>query len=250
MWGRNLTLSLSTGTSTEDRIFNFILGDFLHDVELKNITFTTGLLTVQECNTRGYTVQEHTLLDNTKGFSLQVPFDADVVLKMVWKLVWEYLLLHICSINQWRLCRILNCWSQSMFFLSPLGWWSCLKRYLSVTRWNCMLRSRMLVRPVWAHLMLQNPATPPPQTASAFSAALPYRHVWREQFLPVCEIWQSKGQFQDLDWSSTIGGGAFRTLQLPGKRHPLQLHRAIRCQGHSVWGMLKSHTNHLRWVTF
>lgn len=69
-------------------MFNFILGDFLHDVELKNITFTTGLLTVQECNTRGYTVQEHILPDNTKGFSLQVPFDADVVLKMVWKLLW------------------------------------------------------------------------------------------------------------------------------------------------------------------
>lgn len=70
-------------------MFNVLLGDFLQDVELKNITFTTGLLTVQECNTRGYIVQEHIALDNSKGFSLHVPFDADVVLKRVWKLVWN-----------------------------------------------------------------------------------------------------------------------------------------------------------------
>lgn len=68
-------------------MFNVLLGDFLQDVVLMNITFTTGLLTVQECNARGYTVQEHIALDNAKGFSLHVPFDADVVLKGVWRTV-------------------------------------------------------------------------------------------------------------------------------------------------------------------
>ncbi|XP_056872746.1 zona pellucida protein AX 1 [Takifugu flavidus] len=68
-------------TATGDRMFAVLLGDFLQDVELRNITFTTGVLTVQECNARGYIVQEHIALDNSKGFSLHVPFDADVVLK-------------------------------------------------------------------------------------------------------------------------------------------------------------------------
>lgn len=78
---------LSPATVTEDRVFSIVLGNFLHDVELKNITFSTGLLTVQECNTRGYTVQEHTFPNGTKCFSLHVPFDADVVLKRVCKFV-------------------------------------------------------------------------------------------------------------------------------------------------------------------
>lgn len=88
-------------------MFNVLLGDFLPDVELKNITFTTGLLTVQECNARGYTVQEHVTLDNSKSFSLHVPFDADVVIKRVWK-TGIAALAHICSIDKWCFCRILN----------------------------------------------------------------------------------------------------------------------------------------------
>lgn len=81
---------LSPATVTENRVFSVVLGNFLHDVELKNITFSTGLLTVQECNTRGYTVQEHSFPNETKSFSLHVPFDADVVLKRVCKLVWKH----------------------------------------------------------------------------------------------------------------------------------------------------------------
>lgn len=80
-------LTLSSGTVAEDRLFSILLGDFLHDVELRNITFVTGLLTVQECNTRGYTIQEQVFPDKTKSFSLHVPFDADVVLKKVCKIV-------------------------------------------------------------------------------------------------------------------------------------------------------------------
>lgn len=71
-------------TLPEDRVFSVHLGTFLHDVELRNITFSTGVLTVEECSTRGFTVQEHSFPNGSKTFSLQVPFDADVVLKHVW----------------------------------------------------------------------------------------------------------------------------------------------------------------------
>ncbi|XP_022621514.1 uncharacterized protein LOC111236890 [Seriola dumerili] len=68
-------------TVLEDRLFSVHLGTFLHDVVLRNITFSTGVLTVEECNSRGFAVQEHSLPHGRKSFSLQVPFDADVVLK-------------------------------------------------------------------------------------------------------------------------------------------------------------------------
>ncbi|GAA6228834.1 uncharacterized protein LOC108895977 [Lates japonicus] len=68
-------------TVPEDRMFSIHMGTFLHDVELKNITFSTGVLTLEECIAKGFAVQEHNLPNGTKSFSLQVPFDADVVLK-------------------------------------------------------------------------------------------------------------------------------------------------------------------------
>ncbi|XP_040920443.1 uncharacterized protein LOC121199643 isoform X2 [Toxotes jaculatrix] len=68
-------------TVPENRMFSFHLGTFLHDVELSNITFSTGVLTVEECNARGFAVHEHSFPNGTKSFSLQVPFDADVVLR-------------------------------------------------------------------------------------------------------------------------------------------------------------------------
>lgn len=64
-------------------MFGVVLGLFLSDVALTNVTFSTGLLTVEECNARGYAVQEHAFPNGTKSFSLHVPFDADVVLKRV-----------------------------------------------------------------------------------------------------------------------------------------------------------------------
>lgn len=97
---------LFPATVLEDRVFSVVLGNFLHDVELKNINFSTGLLTVQECNARGYTVQEHSFPNGTKCFFLHVPFDADVVLKRVYKLT---LHLQICICGNWCLCRILRC---------------------------------------------------------------------------------------------------------------------------------------------
>ncbi|XP_068593436.1 uncharacterized protein [Cebidichthys violaceus] len=68
-------------TAPEARVFSVILGTFLHDVVLKNITFSTGILTVEESNARGFTIQEHNHSNGTKSFSLLVPFDSDVVLK-------------------------------------------------------------------------------------------------------------------------------------------------------------------------
>lgn len=64
-------------------MFGVALGTFLPDVELNTITFSTGLLTVQECINRGYTVQEYHFPNGNKSFHLNVPFDAEVVLKTV-----------------------------------------------------------------------------------------------------------------------------------------------------------------------
>lgn len=66
-------------------MFSVHLGTFLHDVELRNVTFSTGVLSVEECNARGFTVQERILANGNKSFSIQVPFAADVVLKRVCK---------------------------------------------------------------------------------------------------------------------------------------------------------------------
>uniref|UniRef100_UPI0037E90789 uncharacterized protein n=1 Tax=Semicossyphus pulcher TaxID=241346 RepID=UPI0037E90789 len=68
-------------TVPEDRVFLVHVGTFLHDVELKNVTYSTGVLSVEESNALGYTIQEHSYPNGTKSFSLKVPFKAGVVLK-------------------------------------------------------------------------------------------------------------------------------------------------------------------------
>ncbi|XP_036003215.1 zona pellucida sperm-binding protein 2 [Fundulus heteroclitus] len=81
------TPPMSRPTHTEDRTtpeareFSLYVGSFLYDVELRNITFATGVLTVEESNARGFTVQQHLLANGTLVFSLKVPFDTDVVAK-------------------------------------------------------------------------------------------------------------------------------------------------------------------------
>uniref|UniRef100_A0A6Q2ZFQ8 ZP domain-containing protein n=1 Tax=Esox lucius TaxID=8010 RepID=A0A6Q2ZFQ8_ESOLU len=53
----------------------FKLGTFNLDVELVNVTLSTGVLTVAECNARGFNVQEEMSEDNlSKSFSMAVPF--------------------------------------------------------------------------------------------------------------------------------------------------------------------------------
>uniref|UniRef100_A0A8C3AVZ2 Zona pellucida protein AX 1 n=1 Tax=Cyclopterus lumpus TaxID=8103 RepID=A0A8C3AVZ2_CYCLU len=58
-----------------------LLGPLLHDVVLRNITFFTRVLTVEESNARGVTVLEHRYSNGTKSISVLVPFDADIVLE-------------------------------------------------------------------------------------------------------------------------------------------------------------------------
>uniref|UniRef100_A0A8C7HS80 Uncharacterized LOC109891559 n=1 Tax=Oncorhynchus kisutch TaxID=8019 RepID=A0A8C7HS80_ONCKI len=70
-----------TESESTSLVFNVLLGTFLHDVSLLNITFTTGVLTVTECNARGFDFQEHRFANSSKTFSLQVPFSDEVVLK-------------------------------------------------------------------------------------------------------------------------------------------------------------------------
>ncbi|XP_056284163.1 zona pellucida sperm-binding protein 2-like [Pseudoliparis swirei] len=74
-------LHVQENTVAEARVFSVVLGPLLHDVVLRNITFLTKVLTVEESNARGFTVQEHLYSNGTKSISVLVPFDADIVLK-------------------------------------------------------------------------------------------------------------------------------------------------------------------------
>ncbi|XP_055740334.1 uncharacterized protein LOC129824850 isoform X1 [Salvelinus fontinalis] len=69
-------------TVPEQAVFVLELGTFNLDVELLNVTFPTMVLTVAECNARGFNVQEQRSLDNTlKSFRMEVPFSDPVVFK-------------------------------------------------------------------------------------------------------------------------------------------------------------------------
>ncbi|KAL0965043.1 hypothetical protein UPYG_G00276040, partial [Umbra pygmaea] len=68
-------------TVPEQKVFDVLLGPFLHDVELLNVNFSVGVLTVAECNARGFDVQEHRFANDSKTFSLRVPFSDAVVQK-------------------------------------------------------------------------------------------------------------------------------------------------------------------------
>uniref|UniRef100_A0A8C7VQI7 ZP domain-containing protein n=1 Tax=Oncorhynchus mykiss TaxID=8022 RepID=A0A8C7VQI7_ONCMY len=71
-------------TVPEQAVFVLELGTFNLDVELLNITFPTMVLTVAECNARGFNVQEQRSPDNTlKTFRMEVPFSDPVVVKEV-----------------------------------------------------------------------------------------------------------------------------------------------------------------------
>ncbi|XP_064872000.1 zona pellucida sperm-binding protein 4-like [Oncorhynchus nerka] len=71
-----------TDTVPEQAVFVLELGTFNLDVELLNITFPTMVLTVAECNARGFNVQEQRSPDNTlKTFRMEVPFSDSVVFK-------------------------------------------------------------------------------------------------------------------------------------------------------------------------
>ncbi|CAN9507880.1 unnamed protein product [Ophioblennius macclurei] len=68
-------------TDVESGLFNIQLGAFLPDVQLNNVTFSTGVMTIDEIRAQGFLVQEHRYPNGSKAVSLQVPFADDVVLK-------------------------------------------------------------------------------------------------------------------------------------------------------------------------
>ncbi|KAK2883915.1 hypothetical protein Q8A67_017552 [Cirrhinus molitorella] len=68
-------------TDVDQRMFDVFLGPFLYDVELVNITFSGGVLTVAESNLRGFNIQEQRFQNGSKAFRLQVPFSDLFVVK-------------------------------------------------------------------------------------------------------------------------------------------------------------------------
>ncbi|XP_068433145.1 zona pellucida protein AX 1 [Clinocottus analis] len=72
---------IQENTVAESRVFSVLLGPFLHDVVLRNITFFNQVFTVEESNARGFIVKEHHYSNGTKSISVLVPFDADIVLR-------------------------------------------------------------------------------------------------------------------------------------------------------------------------
>ncbi|XP_029966110.1 uncharacterized protein LOC115401880 [Salarias fasciatus] len=70
-------------TVPEQQVFKLVLGHFAPDVALVNITFPTGVLSLEECIVRGFKVLEHLSPNGTfKAFTLEVPFTDPVVLQM------------------------------------------------------------------------------------------------------------------------------------------------------------------------
>lgn len=70
-------------TVPEKQFFDILLGSFGPDVFLVNISFPAGVLSVEECNTRGFNLMEHPLPGRSlKSFSLQIPFADPHVLQM------------------------------------------------------------------------------------------------------------------------------------------------------------------------
>uniref|UniRef100_A0A8C1W2W2 Zona pellucida protein AX 1 n=1 Tax=Cyprinus carpio TaxID=7962 RepID=A0A8C1W2W2_CYPCA len=68
-------------TDADQRIFDVLLGPFLYDTELANLTFPTGVFTVAEANAMGINVQEQRFQNGSKAFRLQVPFADTVVVR-------------------------------------------------------------------------------------------------------------------------------------------------------------------------
>ncbi|RXN26748.1 zona pellucida sperm-binding 2-like isoform X2 [Labeo rohita] len=67
-------LQVTDYTQPKQKVFDILLGYFLPDVELLNITFGSELLTVSEVLIKGIGLQEHSFPNDTKAFALQVPF--------------------------------------------------------------------------------------------------------------------------------------------------------------------------------
>nr|BCD71188.1 egg envelope protein [Pantodon buchholzi] len=67
-------------TVPQQKMFRFLLGTFLPDVVLVNLTFPNEVLTVAQAVARGFNLQERTFNNHSKAFMLEVPFSDPVVL--------------------------------------------------------------------------------------------------------------------------------------------------------------------------
>ncbi|XP_012724484.3 uncharacterized protein LOC105930698 isoform X2 [Fundulus heteroclitus] len=75
-------LELIDNTVPGEDMFKMTLGHFAPDVVLMNITFPTGVLSMQDCSARGFNILEHLSPNSSmKVFTLQVPFADPAVLK-------------------------------------------------------------------------------------------------------------------------------------------------------------------------
>ncbi|KAM7395242.1 hypothetical protein PAMA_006823 [Pampus argenteus] len=76
-------LEVTDNTLPEERLFKLLIGPLGSDVALMNITFPSEVLSVGDCNDRGFNVQEHRSHNGSfKVITLQVPFTDRVVLQM------------------------------------------------------------------------------------------------------------------------------------------------------------------------
>ncbi|XP_070781578.1 uncharacterized protein [Enoplosus armatus] len=70
-------------TVPEERVFKLLLGPLGSDVALMNITFPSEVLSVADCNVRGFNVLEHMSPNSSsKVFTVEVPFMDRAVLQM------------------------------------------------------------------------------------------------------------------------------------------------------------------------
>ncbi|XP_041832760.1 uncharacterized protein LOC121634283 isoform X2 [Melanotaenia boesemani] len=77
------SLQLTDNTVPAEHMFKIVLGHFAPDVVLVNITFPSEVLSVADCNARGFNMLEHISPNGSmKVFSLQVPFTDPAVSKM------------------------------------------------------------------------------------------------------------------------------------------------------------------------
>lgn len=75
--------SLFVVTDAEQRMFDVLLGPFLYDTELVNMTFATGVITVAEASASGINVLEQRFQNGSKAFRLQVRFSDSFVISAV-----------------------------------------------------------------------------------------------------------------------------------------------------------------------
>ncbi|XP_062858610.1 zona pellucida protein AX 1 [Trichomycterus rosablanca] len=72
---------VTDNTVEGSEMFEIMVGPFLKDVELMNITFPTGVMTPEVANDRGFNIKQHTFYNGSKAFSISVPFSDPVVQK-------------------------------------------------------------------------------------------------------------------------------------------------------------------------